>query len=1436
MVHLNDLKDLIMYKKTFYLPINKEDKLKDSLIMLLTPNIESTIDTLNNKLIINKYHKAYYLEKNVSIYINSDGSISDSEDEMISESVSDVKHSKEYSKVRIESVLESLNIPYGIVETEEGYRVDISGDLDSVMEAEVKNANDAKIRNILYQDRMKTPTDVINIYNKIKESCSQIEKTFIYLDKYRDYNLIMDFFYYLEDFYKNIHKVRGDFFVQSDLFLDFISRFLKDPRLSKYKEKTVIVPVHNWSQFIEKELGEDYRDKVGILSILTRLLKRDPNKVIQKLGGLNFVFVGKNAYFKCDLADLEITKIPRFIKMINNLTDAKYIPEEIPENMASNTTSALVDDVVSSIEKTYKTNIDNLEGTSGDKVKDELVKSLNKNAAETENVDDLMDKLEQDPKFKELLINLYTNDESNGVKMNAVRKNRMAELEKGFLEKELNGKKVKDIIYNDYETMEELPSTKLNLETVNEGWEDLKFINYGKSYDNEADIVESLLMLNDTSYPVAVRNMKIENTSTSEDYVDTYTVELEDSFGKRFTLKFDVPKFKDGKFMLLKGNEKTISGQLVLLPIIKTDVDTVQIVSNYNKIFIRRFGNKASSTTDKFIKVLNKYSQEELGLKCINRDCHMPNKKFNVDYDYYELSKSINKIETKDAIYYLNQVEIRDLYNAEEKDGRMPLGYDKATQTIIYNDTDDSDAEFIIKEVCDSNKEFEKILSKTPAGKSYMYSNASVLNTTIPLICILGYTIGLIPAMNKAGVQFEIHEKNPSIDPKYEKVVKFRDGYLKYRTESPSQRLLMNGLTAKCEYRDYSIADINSKQLWIDVLDNFGNRSKLSDGLDNFYDLMIDPITKQVLKDYKLPTNYIDVLIYANSLLTDNSFTKDVDMRGRRYRCNELISGYVYKAIARAYEEYKLQAKRGRKDATMSMKQSAAIDQILIAPTCSDASILNALLDGEMVNTVNYKGLSGMNGSRGFNVEKRAYDPSMINVLGMSTNFAGNVGVVRQTTIDMNIKGKRGYIKVADNLDDMSVTKSLTLTEAMIPYSSTRDDPMRVAMGFVQMSNHQMRTAISHPQLITNGADQALPYIVSNNFAFKSKESGVVTEIKNDYMVVKYDNGKSDFIDLRKNIKKNSNGGFFVPLKLDTDLKVGDKFQANDVLAYDRLSFRKDFGASDNLAYNAGIMAKCVCVNSDDGFEDSCIVSDWFSRAAAKQVVIKKDISLPKNTEILHIVKKGDPVEEGDSILVFQNAYEDEDANMLMKILSGDQESVNEIGRIPIKSKVTGFVDDVKIYRTVELDELSESMRKLCESIEAPVKKMKKVMDQNDIEWANTIEPTYALPATGKLKNSQDGVLIEIYLRYDENLGNADKIVFFNALKGVDKTIIPKGLEPRSEFRPEERCDTILSLGSVNGRMTGAIITNGLINKGIIELTRTCKDILGIKWDYLNAE
>ena len=83
-------------------------------------------------------------------------------------------------------------------------------------------------------------------------------------------------------------------------------------------------------------------------------------------------------------------------------------------------------------------------------------------------------------------------------------------------------------------------------------------------------------------------------------------------------------------------------------------------------------------------------------------------------------------------------------------------------------------------------------------------------------------------------------------------------------------------------------------------------------------------------------------------------------------------------------------------------------------------------------------------------------------------------------------------------------------------------------------------------------------------------------------------------------------------------------------------------------------------------------------------------------------------------------------------------------------------------------------------------------------------------------------------------MGVGDKLIYNNSIKGVVKDIMPKGDEPRTEFRPDEPVDALLTTSAVNARMVSSIIITGAINKTLVELDRKCKEMLGIKWKNLD--
>lgn len=1189
-----------------------------------------------------------------------------------------------------------------------------------------------------------------------------------------------------------------------------------------YSYKIIYIPVSSWNRKIKGDLAAS-KSPIGAIA---RYMKSSPVAFKKDFEGFIFVFFNdKKESFSLYPDQYKSTQYNTFITCLNSLATSHAV---VHLRSVDNKSKSPVKDVVDK---------EKLEKEEVKAKKQDLVDAITSAAESSDTEEEAWEKVYDDDYIKELLVQLDEEDDGRP-KFNNARTSRISKLNDEFLQKEINGTSVKDIIEGTAKKAEKIPVKHMKISSINEEWDEVKFANFQNVYDINSDIFAILQSLSEKSYPISIVDIKVEDTSTNQDYIDTYTVNMEDGFGKRFTIAFDIPKFKNNRFMRLRGNEKVISGQLLLLPCIKTDEDTVQCVSNYNKIFIRRHGmtGRAYPSSDKLIKALSKL--KDFNIKVFTGDNSAICSKYELPADYIDVASKITRIETKNYIFYFNQ----DVYYTEFKyDGKKgtPFVLNRIDNSIsAYEDGTIPITLLIANMLMDESKEFKQIYDTIVPASRLNYSEASILSNKIPLAVVLGYSLGLTGLFKLCGIN--VNAKNfvsrkPSAG-ELDKVgyIKFEDGYLKYDI-TYSNSMLLNGL-AMCPTENYSSSEWDSRAMWLDFLDEFGGRL-LADGLDNFVDLFIDPITKEVCEHCKIPSDYFGMLYYANNLLSNNKYNRHTDISGNRYRTNEIVAGYFYKAISKAYTDYKIQVKRGRK-VGMTMKRSAVIDGIMSDPMSSDLSILNPLLEIEAGNSVSFKGLSGMNSDRSYGLDKRTYDQSMVNKLALSTGFSANVGINRQTTIDMDVEGKRGYIKQT-NMDDVGVAKTFSMTEAITPFGTTRDDPFRSAMTFIQTSKHSMRTKKSMPLLITNGADESMAHIVSDTYAYKAKEDGVVMSIEKDnFMIIKYDtpimqnDGKSyntECISLREEVKKNSDGGFFITLKLDTDLKIKEKFKKDDIIAYDRSSFSASIGEDENLAYNLGVLAKVAIMNTDEGFEDSTSVSEWLSESMATDVVVEKDVDLSKNTNLYQIVKVGQVVQEGDPLLIFQNAFDEKDANILLKNIT-DPEFVSDLGRIRLKSKYTGVIQDIKIYRTCKIEDMSESLAKLVTDYEKGIKATKAMYEKYGIPGANMLDPDYKMEASGKMKNNSDGIKIVFYIKYNDKLSVGDKVVAQSANKGVVKNIFPKDLNPFSEYRPEEEIHALFAARSFNARMVTSVWTSGAINKVMIELDRQVKEIMGIDW------
>lgn len=808
------------------------------------------------------------------------------------------------------------------------------------------------------------------------------------------------------DFYEdlsNMTKLEGAKFIKA------LSDECK--KSAEYGNRIVYIPVNLWT-------FDNQQSPVGYL---VSFIREKPDKFKQDFAGITFIFINLNTRenFALVVDEYKSTQFNQFHALLfkingdnsykyHALTGEKKSPESKP-----------VDDKEIKKKKTERD-------------KQELAQAVAQ-AADSGEYDSAEEIITTDEEVLKILAQV---EEDETPRINKTRAARMTKVNQEFLKSTVGDKTVDELISGG---AKEIPTAHLKVATINdEEWDKLKFSNFENAYDINQDIYAMLYSLSDENkqYPIAVRSIEVEDTSTSMDYLLTYKAHCEDSFGQRFTLKFDIPKFINNRFMMLRGNEKAMSGQLMLLPCLKTDQDTVQLVSNYNKIFIRRYGmtGKSYPYVDRIVKTLSKYKGSNI--KVTSGDNSLICTKYNLNVDYIDLASNFSIIETPEKIYYFDQDIYIKKYNADLSIG-VPYAIDKKSKSISYYNPNNEDKIVISSVIADELKkiddEFYQIYTNTKAADRLSYSQASILANKIPLVVLLGYHVGFSKLLKSAHIESDNNAKEYKSNDEFARI-RFKDTDIYYKVTYESS-MLLNGLS-ECDTRNYTLAEMDKRSTWLDFLDDFGGRI-LSDGLDNFKDLFMDPITVEVCKDCKLPTDYIELLIYANNLLADNKYNRHTDISGNRYRTNEIVAAYFYIALGKSYEQYANNIRRGNKT-PMTIKQTAVIDAILTSNISSDLSTLNPLLELTTASTATFKGPSGMNSDRAYGLDKRTYDDSMVNKLALSTGFSANVGIDRQTTIDMDVEGTRGYIKDT-NPDDMSVTKTFSMSEAITPFGTSRE-------------------------------------------------------------------------------------------------------------------------------------------------------------------------------------------------------------------------------------------------------------------------------------------------------------------------------------------------------------------------------------------------------------
>jgi hypothetical protein len=350
----------------------------------------------------------------------------------------------------------------------------------------------------------------------------------------------------------------------------------------------------------------------------------------------------------------------------------------------------------------------------------------------------------------------------------------------------------------------------------------------------------------------------------------------------------------------------------------------------------------------------------------------------NIEYD--ELSAIYTTMTIGRTVFYFNQDEIRELY-AEKKfkikrdpyilpigcyNGSVPIYYDMHQDMVYKGDTktEQNLIDYIIATILAKDSTLEEKYHKISVGKKYTYTRCKIIGRDIPLILFLAYNAGLTTVLHRANVQYELTDKRKILSPTEKHnigCIPFKDKYLYYHLYPMKNSLLLNALV-ELPTTEYDYEMFNDKDVYLEIFYDRYNSRAIAKGFDNFYELFVDAITREVLEDLNYPTNTLDLLLYANELLQDNQCIIESDMSNYRIRSSEVVNVIFEKELEKAYITYK-NSVNGATPIKMSLPQNAiiaALSNNTYGSILQDYDILNPIKELDKSSTVTYKGPGGL--------------------------------------------------------------------------------------------------------------------------------------------------------------------------------------------------------------------------------------------------------------------------------------------------------------------------------------------------------------------------------------------------------------------------------------------------------------------------------------------
>lgn len=685
-------------------------------------------------------------------------------------------------------------------------------------------------------------------------------------------------------------------------------------------------------------------------------------------------------------------------------------------------------------------------------------------------------------------------------------------------------------------------------------------------------------------------------------------------------------------------------------------------------------------------------------------------------------------------------------------------------------------------------------------------AEVKVFSNNIPLGILLGYYLGLSNMCRMFGVRPRKYFRGQHAQvSSQEYAIKFADETWVFPKRNKVAQLALSGFTHYHKYiKDYPVSLFEEEDAYIAILRDAGIAVSIENEFKLMERMFIDDISKDLLKQMKEPTEFVPLLIRAIELLTTMKSGEEVNMDDMLIKGYQRISGHIYKQLVREIKAN--QNKRITSKSKFNLPPTHIMQTIMKDPAVVLVDDINPIQNLKEHEAVTFGGDGGRS-SRSMVTRSRAYSKTDMGVISEATVDSQAVAINTFMSANPKLTSVYGNSKRLESKKD---TASILSTSSLLGVDLLRDDPKRTLFTSIQNS-HTVGIDRSTPQFVRTGYETVIAHRVDEKFALVAQDHGRVIEVDNNVIGIKYANGETVYKLIGLNYGVSV--GNIINNTLISDLKVGDKVEKGDVIAFNPQHFVRDELNKSQVIYKNSVLAYTVFMESNDTEEDSSAISERISTMLEMNVTETRTITIPFENEILNLLKPGDMVEPetilctlADGVLTTNSMFDEDDLKGLSQLTQSAP-----------RAKHPGMITKVEIlyFGEPSKENASSSVLKLIKEHDTQASKSAHFND-----GLTSRQLKEAIRVDGNLIPNNH-LVIKFYIDDKDAAGIGDKFVVSNQLKSV----VARVMTGRNETKSGKPIDCIFGYQSISNRIVTSAETLGTSNTLLKLITQEVIDI-----------